>query len=69
MIFYTRMLDIELKIPKTFSSHITTTITTTMLSMFLIFESIGIYLFTNHKRKPATMRMIRTLIKGIDLNI
>ncbi len=63
------MLDKELKTPKTLSSHITITINTTMLSMFLIFESIGIYLFTSHRRKPTTMRIIRMLIKGIDLCI
>lgn len=65
MRFYTRILEIEFKIPKTLSNHTMTAITTTMFKILFILPSIGMKLLTSHRITPATMRTIKTLIKDI----
>jgi hypothetical protein len=59
------------KTPKALNSHITNSITTTTLSMFFIFPSIGRYEFTSHNKTPTiitTSKMVKTgIIKDFKL--
>lgn len=54
------------KIPNTFSNQIITKITTTILKMFLILESIGMYVLTSHSRTPTIINTSNTVISGIE---
>src|SRR5580692_5982016 len=51
--------------PKAYSSQTTTQTTTTTLRIFLIFPSIGIYVFTNQSSTPMTIRVTAREISDI----
>jgi len=61
------MLVREEKSPKTFSSQITTRITTTTFRILLIFRSMGIYELTSQSKTPTTISTIKMLSKGIKM--
>jgi hypothetical protein len=58
-------LEMECKTPKTSRSHKTTKITTTAFKIDLMEPAIGIKLLTSQRSTPTTIRVIRTLIKGM----
>jgi hypothetical protein len=53
------------KIPNTFRSQITTTITTTTLRILFILLSMGIKVFTSHNKTPTTIKVIIMVKRGI----
>src|SRR5579859_2499729 len=58
-------LEMECITPKTSRSHKTTKMTTTAFKIDLMEPAIGIKLLTSQRRTPTTIKVIRTLIKGI----
>src|SRR5580704_5301080 len=61
----TRIWGRELKSPKTFNSHKTTTMTTTAFKMDLIVPCIGMKRLMSQSRTPTTIKTITMFIRGM----